>query len=537
MNFFNRAIKNTTRRLSKTILLVLTFFLIGNLVIIGLGIAKASENAKILTRKKMRAVVTMSLDYDAIWKYVETLSEEEAEDFYKNYPSITYEEIKELIKDERVKTANVITMNELYKTDTFDYVHLNNRVETEGIGGGQSCYYNELTGQEECVEYQNPSFYIKANFLPNMIEFSDGEFTLTNGRFYSQEEIDTGANVVVISEALAAQNGLKVGDSFEVYTSSPSELGTSYAAGLTLSDITLRLQIIGLFTHTHPITPDQNNFDYTYPYENPDNLMFMPSSTVFSATLVAQQKRFDNLAQMYPDDEYYQDPANRPTLESIDKMQVSEATLLLNDPLEVDAFVEEYSAQLSDFKKLDANNDEFKRLAKPLDTLNLYASFIVWLVVINAIVIITLVTALTLKNREYEIGVLLAIGATKLKVIMQFFVELAIVAILGFTLAIGSGSLIANKVGSIVLDYQLASSEVEDGNDYDYRDDNYNIWDSNYQTEISMDDMISEYNVNISPVIIAEIYILGLGIVLISIVIPSMMIMRYNPKRILMSQG
>ena len=52
-----------------------------------------------------------------------------------------------------------------------------------------------------------------------------------------------------------------------------------------------------------------------------------------------------------------------------------------------------------------------------------------------------------------------------------------------------------------------------------------------------MDDMISEYNVNISPVIIAEIYILGLGIVLISIVIPSMMIMRYNPKRILMSQG
>ena len=104
-------------------------------------------------------------------------------------------------------------------------------------------------------------------------------------------------------------------------------------------------------------------------------------------------------------------------------------------------------------------------------------------------------------------------------------------------MAIGSGSLIANKVGSIVLDYQLASSEVEDGNDYDYRDDNYNIWDSNYQTEISMDDMISEYNVNISPVIIAEIYILGLGIVLISIVIPSMMIMRYNPKRILMSQG
>ena len=47
MNFINRAIKNVTRRLSKTILLVLTFFLIGNLVIIGLGISNASKSAKI----------------------------------------------------------------------------------------------------------------------------------------------------------------------------------------------------------------------------------------------------------------------------------------------------------------------------------------------------------------------------------------------------------------------------------------------------------------------------------------------------------
>lgn len=535
MNFFNRAIKNTTRKLSKTILLVLTFFLIGNLVIIGLGISKASENAKTLTRQKMRAVVTMSMDYNAIWQYVETLSEEEQEAFYKDYPSMTYKEIKELIKDERVRTANVITTSQLYATDNFDYVHLNNKAESNEFGG-QSCYYNELTGQEECVEYQNPSFYTKANFLPDMIEFSDGEFTITEGRFYTQEEIDTSANVVIISEALAAQNGLKVGDSFEVYTDSPGELSTSYNRGLTLSDITLRLQIIGLFTHTHPIMPDQNNFDYTYPYENPDNMMFMPSSTVFASTLLAQQKRFDNLAEMYPDDDYYKDPANRPSLESIDDMTVYEATILLNDPLEVDEFVEEYSNKIGDFKKLDANNDEFKRLAKPLDTLNLYSSFIVWLVVINAIVIITLVTALTLKTREYEIGVLLSIGATKFKVIMQFFVELAIVAVLGFTLAIGSGSLIANKIGNIVLDYQLSSSEVDEEEDY-YYDDYYSVWDSNYQTEISLEDMVSEYNVSVSPVIIAEIYVLGLGIVLISILIPSMMIMRYNPKRILMSQG
>ena len=54
MNFFTRALKNVTRRMSKSILLAITFFLIGNLVISGLGINNASEQAKVETRRKMR---------------------------------------------------------------------------------------------------------------------------------------------------------------------------------------------------------------------------------------------------------------------------------------------------------------------------------------------------------------------------------------------------------------------------------------------------------------------------------------------------
>ena len=70
MNFINRAFKNVTRRPSKSILLTLTFFLIGNLVIIGLGVSSASESAKTLTRQKMRAVVTYAVDYNKVYQYV-----------------------------------------------------------------------------------------------------------------------------------------------------------------------------------------------------------------------------------------------------------------------------------------------------------------------------------------------------------------------------------------------------------------------------------------------------------------------------------
>ena len=159
---------------------------------------------------------------------------------------------------------------------------------------------------------------------------------------------------------------------------------------------------------------------------------------------------------------------------------------------------------------------------------------IVVLVLVNAVVIITLVTALTLKTREYEIGVLLSQGVSKFMVIAQFFVELALVAVLGFTLAVGSGSLIAGRVGEAVLQYQVEFSglnEAEVDDDYNY----ISNWDDNYFTEISLSDMVDAYEVQISPLIIGEIYVAGLGIVLISILIPSLMIMRYNPKKILMS--
>ena len=114
MNFFTRAIKNVTRRMSKSILLAVTFFLIGNLVIIGLGINNAAEQAKIETRQKMRAVVSYEVDYDAFRKYVEDLDEEAQQEAYKNYPSVTMDDIKNLMSDERVKTVNVVSTNMLY---------------------------------------------------------------------------------------------------------------------------------------------------------------------------------------------------------------------------------------------------------------------------------------------------------------------------------------------------------------------------------------------------------------------------------------
>jgi len=533
MNFLKRALKNVLRRKTRSILLLITFFVIGNFVIIGLGIANASESAKTLTRQKMRAIVTYEVDNDAVWEYADSIEDEdELQKFYENYPTVKISEVSEMLQDSRVKAANSVSTDTAYRDDdSIDYIHLNNQAEE--WNHGESCEVDS-EGNEFCYTYEDASFLIKSNYFPDMIEFADGMWDIVDGRFYSEEEINNKAYVCLISEALADANGISVGDEISIYVSEKSMFNENGPMkDVDKSVGIMELEVIGIYNHNSPVTPNSENYDYLSPYENPDNVILMPATSYKDKELSFYQEYFKAYAKLYPDDEYYNDPENIPTVDDISG--VSNATLLLNDPLEVDQFVEDYKDKVGEFKQLTVDNEEFERLSKPLDTLSMYAKFIVWLVVINAIVIITLVVALTLKTREYEIGVLLSIGASKGKVIAQFFCELALVAILGFSLAIVSGSMVANKVGRTVLDYQIVSSGVEDEEDDFYYYES--IWDDNYNTQITLDDLVEEYDVSISPKIIAEIYVVGLGIVLISTIIPSMMIMRFNPKKILMNQN
>ncbi|MDD6955011.1 MAG: FtsX-like permease family protein [Solobacterium sp.] len=533
MNFFNRAIKNVTRKLSKTILLIITFFVIGNFVIIGLSVAQASESAKTLTRQKMRAVVSYVVDYDKFYRDADQIEDEdERNKFYENYPKITLEDVKNVLKDERVKTANVNTTATAYLGEGLDFVHLNNKNEENNNSGGQSCWIDG-DGNEQCETYVEPNAFIKANYFPSMIELEDGDFVVTSGRFYDQSDIDNGNMVVLVTEAFASHNGLSVGDKIELQFNTYSEWYEEM--GITEDDMKAEFEVIGIYTHNQAVTPDMPNYDWLSPYENADNMLLMPGTSYYRSMLKIQQRSFDYYAEQNPDEPYYQDPANRPTEENI-VSNLYDVTILLNDPLDVDQFVEDYSSQVGEYKKLDANNEEFNKLAKPLDTLSDYATFIIWLVVINAIVIITLVTALTLKTREYEIGVLLSIGASKMKVVAQFFVELAIVALIGFTLSVGSGTIASKQIGASLLENQIESAGLNNEEDDNYND-YFNVWDSDYTTDVSLEDIVSEYQVTVSPVIIAEIYVVGLAIVMISVVIPSIMIMRFNPKKILMNQN
>ena len=558
LNFIKRAYLNVIRSKVRSIILIITFFVIGNFVIIGLGVSNATDNAKELTRKKMRAVVSYDVDYDEIFEYTETLTQEEQDAFWQsNQTSLRYKDLKPLLEDERVTLIQASSYSRTVyassESNNVKHVPIDNDLEQQI--------------QDGSLGYNPGDFFLKTNVFPNCIELVEGTFNMVDGEFYSNEDINNSNDVVVISKQLAEYNGLKVGDTITVYLDDPSYITdmVKMISDLKEEYFIMNLVVKGIYDHTNVLTPDKENYQSLAPYENPDNLIMVPASTLQKYTAVSEKIVNDYYASQYGEEIIYKNgvevaevevdedvaeesvetinAANESTKElapeqsttgnSLDDIVLSSVKVFLDDPLNVDSFVEDHTIDKPQFFVLNANNEEFKNLSKPLDTLNIYANLIIWLVVINAIVIITLVVALTLKTREYEIGVLLSIGASKIKVIGQFFVELAIVAIIGFTLSTFSGALISKRVGNTVLDYQIQRDEITDQNDYYYD----SVWNDDYFTHITLDDLVSEYDSSISPIIIMEIYILGLGIVFISTLIPALMIMRFNPKKILMNQN
>src|SRR5699024_7722491 len=69
----------------------------------------------------------------------------------------------------------------------------------------------------EDIQIQNHSFPMigveKLEYIP---DFLRGTADIVQGRNFTQEELETGAKVCILSESLAQANGLEVGDTLSV---------------------------------------------------------------------------------------------------------------------------------------------------------------------------------------------------------------------------------------------------------------------------------------------------------------------------------
>ncbi|WP_306008853.1 ABC transporter permease, partial [Bacillus sp. MMSF_3353] len=406
MNFIKRAILSMKKRIGTSLILIAVFLIVTNLVLAGFAIQNASKKAADAARKKLGADVTLGLDFDKLGQQARETGE------MPKPPKLNTKEADQLAKSKHVKDYNYIT-NNFGIADGFKLVGAS-KGEEEGKGNARVATVGGSGSGSEID--MNSSLMIEGVRKTLLQEsFKNGKSKIIDGKPITEQMKDQ--NVALMEKRLAEQNNLKVGDKVKVQSGDKKE--------------TLEVEIIGIYE-----TNEQPMGQNPPPMMNPANKLYMPYSTLKK-------------------------------LETDEGMSSSiQVVYLLNDPQDIDAFKKEAKKSDIDFNyfKLDAQDSLYKQMIGPIENIASTSQMIIYMVSIAGAIILGLIIMLSIKARRKEMGILLSIGEKKWKLMAQFIVEVACIAILAFGLSLTTGAKVSQFVGDNLLSSEIATASEEKDN-------------------------------------------------------------------------
>lgn len=163
---------------------------------------------------------------------------------------------------------------------------------------------------------------------------------------------------------------------------------------------------------------------------------------------------------------------------------------------------------------------------------NIVTGLIIGLIVAS-IIILSLILNMWTKQRTRETGILLSIGISKSRIILQYMIEMLLIAVVSFGFSYFSGNAIAQSTSDLILNKAAetpSSVQMEipdDGSEYLDITGQYIPYDASDMEAV--DNILVEVN----PQDLLLVYLVGTVIIIISVMMASIKMIRMNPKQIL----
>ncbi|MFJ6268012.1 ABC transporter permease [Lysinibacillus xylanilyticus] len=472
MNFIKRAFLSVKARKGKSLILFTVFLVVSNLVLAGFAIQNVSQKANDHARQTLGVDVSLRMDEEKLMENVAKQRQENPNGKIQ-HPELFVDEA-----DQLAKSPYVIDYNYL-KSDMFladDYTPINGDKDEDGVSGA--------VGGSNSGNMKMPNTFIQGVKSSDLLqEFTDGTNEIIDGR--SIESEDMNKKVALIEKRLAEENELQVGDKLKIKsTDETSEV---------------ELEIIGIYKNSG-ITDFEENLP----------AMMHPSNKVYT--------NYDATKEMYEESD-------------TKGVSINEAIYYLNDPENIQDFKAEAKKTNIDFDlfKLDAHDALYQKMVGPIENIAATSKMIVYLVSVAGSIILGLIIMLTIKERRKELGILLAIGEKKRKLIGQLLVEVLCIAVLAFGLSIITGKTVSQKMGDSLLQQEVIAAEdqQQESNTLGFSLGSMNKQDKDVEP-------IDNIDVSISSQDVLNLGGLGLLIAILSTLLPALSILRLNPKEILL---
>ncbi|AEO39035.1 TPA: ABC transporter permease [Listeria monocytogenes] len=500
MNFFKRAWLSMKARKGRSVLQLIIFTVVCVLILSGFTIQSAADKASELAREQLGGTVTLTVDRE---KQMQTMREEasssdssstESKPQFQSSP-IDVSDANDLAKLNHVASYNYYSSTQALASG-FDPIESSGdtsssndesstTAETQGPGGGQ--------GGPQMVDADLSISGLLDSATST--DFEAGTSELTSGVAITSADKDK--NVAMVEENLAEENDWKVGDSFTVTSSD--------------GNTKITLKIVGIYKTTDSGSDMAQNFSFLNPY----NKVYVPYT----------------IANTIKGSDY--------------KNTVDSAVYTMDDAANISAFEKEAKKVDSidwDTFKLDANDTLYQQMIGPINSVASFSKNVVYIVSIAGALILGLLVMMQVRDRKYEMGVLLAIGEKRGKLIAQFFVEILIVALVSFGLAAASSHYVAQLAGNQLLAQQNSStnetttSTENRGPGGGGGQGGPGGFGQSVSNLTKNTEQIKELDIQVTLEDMLKMGGIGIGIAFISVLLPATLVLRMNPKTILTKQ-
>ena len=291
--------------------------------------------------------------------------------------------------------------------------------------------------------------------------FNSGIFTLTKGRHIEKDDREK----IIIHEELAQKNNLGLNDKIrlELFDLNNNEIKTEY-----------EFEIIGIFSGKRQEKYTGMTSDFS------ENMVFIDYESSQTALNKAENNKVVNKLEIFSDSS-------------------EDTDIVLNK-------IKEIKIDWSQFN-IEKDDGAYEETLESVSGIKHIIKIMTYSIMAGGIIVLSLILILWLRERIYEIGILLSIGIIKAKIIAQFIFELIFISLPSIVASLFLGNVILNQmIGGII------------------NSDNSTI---NINNLLKNDNSIS----NIT--IFLQSYGILIGIIVLSVIIASAMILVKKPKEIL----
>lgn len=500
-NMLKRSFLSIRRKLGRTIILTLIFFMMANLVLAAITIKTAVGAQMDYAKSTLGGTVTIQADMEEIRESQRSEMEQGGD---------PREMFKEMVRPTvTVTTANAIANYTDYVKDYSYEVSANanaNELETVETRGGSMMGMGPMggnPGEANSTEDSTLDSDITISGI-NAYAYIDGvqneSMEIKDGTYFDEDSADQ----VLVSYEFAELNELNVGDKITVKNI------------YTGADIAL--EILGVYD-TSSGRSNANTF-----YMNTETAAKFLSTDDYDAG----DYDVDNV-------NYYMITSER----------AEEFVTLVNA---------DFPELAENHLKIAVDTSQYDAMASSIESVGSFATTILIIVIVAAIIIITLIVTINVKDRRYEMGVLLSLGAHKRNIIGQIATELLVVGTLGFALASVSGTFLAKAMGNSILESQTASSSAQQ--ERNFGRPGAQIGGGNGVPEMpsgeapempaeqgagsNMKQRMMERNVqaveldiNATPIDFLLLFVTGYLVIIVALILPAINVLHYQPKEIL----